>query len=123
LYTAPPYLVPLGALLSLSLSTVATAGPDRPATDLAPLTCVNVDQEYKVNGVAVTVANQCTMGVRCSIAWSLACGSGTTKSTHPVKKQLSVAANGHAAVEASAASCSDQSWEISDLTYDCAPAP
>ena len=119
MYPALRYVAPFCALLSLA--TVATAGPARPTTDVAPLTCVDVGEEYKVSGLAVTIANQCTTSVRCKIAWSLACGSGTTKSTHPVRRQLAVEANGRAAVEASAAPCSEQSWEISDLTYDCAP--
>jgi hypothetical protein len=120
-FTPPRHLSPLGALLSLS--TVLSAGPARATTDVTPLTCVDVGQDYKVNSIAVTVANQCTMGVRCSIAWSVVCGSGTTKSAHPGQRQLSVEASGHAAIEASAALCGDQSWEISGLTYDCAPTP
>jgi hypothetical protein len=86
--------------------------------------CTTFDQNDQGDDrVELTVHNQCTVPLTCSISWRLVCAPASHKrrSVHPSTSQLALSEGATGSAVASAAACGDDGWSIESIEWSCKP--
>lgn len=110
-------------LIALSVSVaVPAAFADHGSKSLSD--CTAFGQEEKGDdAVAFSIHNGCSVPVDCAVSWKVVCAPDSKKrrSTHAQTAKLALTDGGDAKAEASAAICKDDSWQLMDVEWSCAP--
>jgi hypothetical protein len=108
-------------VLAMSIA-VPAALADRGGRSLSD--CTAFGQEDKSDDtVQFSIHNGCSVPVDCAVSWKVVCAPESKKrrSTHAQSAKLALTDGGDAKAEATASVCKDDSWQIADVEWSCAP--
>jgi len=85
--------------------------------------CTSFDQSDKGDdAVELNVHNSCAVQIDCTVTWKVTCVDAKKhKTAHPEEHKLSVTEGTSSSLDASAAVCGDNSWQIDDISWSCQP--
>jgi len=85
-----------------------------------PTECVEASEtehSSRDDTLIVTLSNECTVQVRCTIEWIVECKNGEKHEGHGA---ATLGAGARKSFEATARMCSESGWRISPPTWSCA---
>lgn len=109
--------------VALAMSIVVPAAfADRGSRSLSDCTAFAQDDKGE-DGVQFSIHNGCSVPVDCAVSWKVICAPESKKrrATHAQSAKLALTDGGDAKAEASAAICKDDSWQLADVEWSCAP--
>jgi hypothetical protein len=121
-------LLVVTSVVATSSPAVAKEAPAKPKKAKKPprvsvTSCTQFDQRDTDDGVELVVASSCEIALSCQVSWAVTCAPGTRKAS--TRRQAEAfelePATDHAT--AATADCGDRGWEITDISWSCAPRP
>jgi len=113
----------LALLVCLCIPTLAAA--DDPPRRRPVSACTRFDQRASgEDAVDLVVANRCAIPVDCSVTWTVTCAPESPKrrSTKREGAAFRLEPTTSQTTTASAARCGGDGWQITAITWSCAPA-
>lgn len=69
--------------------------------------------------VDIGLANRCRFAVSCTVEWRVSCESDGAGNSGEAARSLDLGAGARQTINASAARCGDESWEVQDIRWTC----
>jgi len=83
--------------------------------------CMAFEQDTLEHGVEYRLINHCERRVTCNVRWTLYCGDRPPLRQINNSSNATITPSDERRIVASAAACADNGWEISRVSWSCAP--
>jgi hypothetical protein len=83
--------------------------------------CMAFEQSALEDGVEYRLVNHCERRVTCSVQWTLYCGDKPPLRQVKSSSNATLAPSAERSITASAVACAREGWEISKVSWTCAP--
>lgn len=118
-----PMWVALGAALvtgALAPTPVSMAQGEKPRHQRVSR-CVKYSQTMggDKQSVDIGLANRCRFAVSCTVEWRVSCDSDGAGAAGEAAQSLELGKGDRQTINASAARCGDDGWEVQDIRWTC----